>query len=47
MLEKLGKGGMGSVYKEKHQLDNIIYAIKVVEIQVPFIPEDRSINEFV
>jgi eukaryotic translation initiation factor 2-alpha kinase 3 len=47
MLEKLGKGGMGSVYKEKHQLDNIIYAVKVVEIQVPLTPEDRSVGEFV
>lgn len=38
---------MGSVYKEKHKLDNIIYAIKVVQAQVPFVLEDRPVSDFI
>lgn len=34
VLSMLGKGGFGSVYKARHLLDEQIYAIKVIRIQV-------------
>ena len=32
-IDKLGKGGFGVVYKAKHNLDNVDYAVKVIQIK--------------
>jgi serine/threonine protein kinase len=36
MVGKLGEGGAGAVFKEKHKLDGKIYAVKVIRINVPY-----------
>ena len=36
---------MGSVFKEQHRLDNLIYALKVISVHLPFSPEDESVTD--
>ena len=39
-VSKLGEGGAGAVFKEKHKLDGKIYAVKVIRINVPYCTPD-------
>ena len=36
LVNILGEGGAGAVFKEKHKLDGKIYAVKVIRINVPY-----------
>jgi len=35
-ITKLGEGGAGAVFKDRHKLDGKIYAVKVIRINVPY-----------
>jgi translation initiation factor 2-alpha kinase 3 len=48
LVEKLGEGGNGAVFKEKHKLDGKIYAVKIVKVHVPYGgDENNDVGDYV
>ena len=43
LIEQIGKGGYGSVYKAQHKVTKQIFAIKIIAYQIN--PNDNNINE--
>ena len=47
-VQKLGEGGNGAVFKDKHKLDGKIYAVKIVKMNVPYgNSRDSLVGDFV
>jgi serine/threonine protein kinase len=47
LVEKLGEGGNGAVFKEKHKLDGKIYAVKIVKVHVPYDASSNAVGDYV